>query len=203
MHCSSATARRSACTARPRFGHLSLKATANLSGFGVTFFRLLSCFSSFHSFLPSSFASSPRSVHLLFVLTTIFFFTTSSLSLSFSPVLSLNLKLLCLRGQGSDFSVKITLFQLLTRTQLHSYFAPVLLPFMNEIKMHLHQHYRRTCRKKLVFGLLGWALLLLRRRRTQLPTTKPIHSHHPFNDDDDGRGKFVDVLGCWRERERD
>lgn len=30
--------------------------------------------------------------------------------------------------------------------------------------MHLHQHYRRTCRKKLVFGLLGWALLLLRRR---------------------------------------
>lgn len=89
---------------------------------------------------------------LAFVLTTIFFFTTSSLSLSFSPVLSLNLKLLCLRGQGSDFSVKITLFQLLTRTQLHSYFAPVLLPFMNEIKMHLHQHYRRTCRKKNLFS---------------------------------------------------
>lgn len=86
-----------------------------------------------------------------------------SLSLVFSRSF-LNLKLLCLRGQGSDFSVKITLFQLLTRTQLHSYFAPVLLPLMNEIKMHLHQHYRRTCRKKLVFGLLGWALLLLRRR---------------------------------------
>lgn len=154
MHCSSATARRSACTARPRFGDLSVKATANLSGFGVTFFRLLSCFSSFHSFLPSSFASSPRSVHLLFVLTTIFFFTTSSLPLSFFPVLSLNLKLLCLRGQGSDFSVKTTLFQLLTRTQLHSYFAPVLLPFMKEIKMHLHQHYRRTYKKNLFSGYL-------------------------------------------------
>lgn len=74
-----------------------------------------------------------------------------SLSLVFSRSF-LNLKLLCLRGQGSDFSVKITLFQLLTRTQLHPYFAPVLLPFMNEIKMHLHQHYRRTCRKKNLFS---------------------------------------------------
>lgn len=129
-----------------------------------------------------------------------------SLSLSFSPVLSLNLKLLCLRGQGSDFSVKTTLFQLLTRTQLHSYFAPVLLPFMKEIKMHLHQHYRRTCKKKTCFRATWMGSSASSSSHTQLPTTKPIHSHHPFNDDDDdddGRGKFVDVLGCWRERERD
>lgn len=144
---------------------MSLKATANLSGFGVTFFRLLSCFSSFHSFLPSSFASSPRSVHLLFVLTTIFFFTTSSLSLSFSPVLSLNLKLLCLRGQGSDFSVKITLFQLLTRTHSHPLFCTRFASFYerdkNALAPTLPTHLQK---KKLVFGLLGWALLLLRRR---------------------------------------
>lgn len=183
-----------------------MKATANLSGFGVTFFRLLSCFSSFHSFLPSSFASSPRSVHLLFVLTTIFFFTTSSLSLSFSPVLSLNLKLLCLRGQGSDFSVKITLFQLLTRTHSHPLFCTGFASFYERDKNALAPTLPTHLQKKTCFRATWMGSSASSSSHTQLPTTKPIHSHHPFNDDDDdddGRGKFVDVLGCWRERERD
>lgn len=68
--------------------------------------------------------------------------------------------------------------------------------------MHLHQHYRRTCRKKTCFRATWMGSSASSSSHTQLPTTKPIHSHHPFNDDDDGRGKFVDVLGCWRERER-
>lgn len=127
-------------------------AKLTLSGFGVTFFRLLSCFSSFHSFLPSSFASSPRSVHLLFVLTTIFFFTTSSLSLSFSPVLSLNLKLLCLRGQGSDFSVKITLFQLLTRTHSHPLFCTRFASFYERDKNALAPTLPTHLQKKNLFS---------------------------------------------------
>lgn len=89
---------------------------------------------------------------LAFVLTTIFFFTTSSLSLSFSPVLSLNLKLLCLRGQGSDFSVKITLFQLLTRTHSHPLFCTRFASFYERDKNALAPTLPTHLQKKNLFS---------------------------------------------------
>lgn len=77
------------------------------------------------------------------------FFT---LSLSFSPVLSLNLKLLCLRGQGSDFSVKITLFQLLTRTHSHPLFCTRFASFYERDKNALAPTLPTHLQKKNLFS---------------------------------------------------
>lgn len=132
-------------------------AKLTLSGFGVTFFRLLSCFSSlFTPFsLPRS-SSPPHSVHLLFVLTTIFFTLSLVFSRSFSqseaPLFTRSRQISC-----TDFSVKITLFQLLALTHNRTlYFAPVLLPFMKEIINALAPTLpcRRTCEKNLFSGYL-------------------------------------------------
>lgn len=102
----------------------------------------------------------------------------SSLSI-FSPSFSQNLKLLCLRLRQiscSDFNVKNYPFFNYSRTQSHTpLFRTRFASFYEKMHLH-HQHYRRTC-KKLVFGPT-WidglsSALLRRRRRTQLPTTKP------------------------------
>lgn len=114
---------------------------------------------SLHSFLPSSFVASAQCVHLLFVLTTISSFLSSSLSLVFSRSFSQSQAPLFTRSRQiscSDFSVKITLFQLLTLTQSHPLFCTRFASFYERDKNALAPTLpcRRTCEKNLFSGYL-------------------------------------------------
>lgn len=206
MHFASATATATACTARLISNGRGL--AANLSGFGVTFFRLLSgcCSSSF--FLSLLLSSSELSTCFCFddnpTPRLFFFFLVFLLPL---------FQALCLRLRQiscSDFRITLpTLIALthartLTQVRTISHFTLlVLLPSSTNTTLPT---LSREVTQKLVSS---WSFFVHTASEQQTRTNTRTHTHLRFNDccdDDDDDDGLASLLTFWmlaRETERD